>query len=377
MCLAVVALDAHPRYPLVIAANRDEYHARPRRAPHGGTTTRSRRPRPRRRRHLARRAPRGRWALLTNVREAPRRDPDAPSRGELVPHVLRAAPPRPRRCAARRRATARHNGFNLLAGTLTDAAPGRRIAPPAAARSRRRARPVQRGARHAVAQGRRAPLDARGALASATRADGVEPLFDMLADSRGRRGRRNCRRPASRSTGSARSRARSSSATPTAPAARRWSRSTATAARVSSSAPSTLRGAACGRDRRALRIALISAAAAASRGAAMPASSNSRRWREAVARVERQRLRLRVQHDAGSPRRRASSTRRSSNAAPDAAPAPRRAAPPSARCARPAAGAPQPIGVPAASMASAWRQLPSMPSHSSSSGTRCSTTNTS
>ena len=30
MCLAVVALDAHPRYALVVAANRDEYHARAR-----------------------------------------------------------------------------------------------------------------------------------------------------------------------------------------------------------------------------------------------------------------------------------------------------------------------------------------------------------
>ena len=29
MCLALVALDAHPRYPLVVAANRDEHHARP------------------------------------------------------------------------------------------------------------------------------------------------------------------------------------------------------------------------------------------------------------------------------------------------------------------------------------------------------------
>ena len=29
MCLAIVALDAHPRYNIVIAANRDEFHARP------------------------------------------------------------------------------------------------------------------------------------------------------------------------------------------------------------------------------------------------------------------------------------------------------------------------------------------------------------
>src|SRR3546814_16924545 len=29
MCLIALALDAHPRYSLVLAANRDEYHARP------------------------------------------------------------------------------------------------------------------------------------------------------------------------------------------------------------------------------------------------------------------------------------------------------------------------------------------------------------
>ncbi|MBM3465942.1 MAG: NRDE family protein [Armatimonadetes bacterium] len=29
MCLALIALDTHPRYPLIIAANRDEFLARP------------------------------------------------------------------------------------------------------------------------------------------------------------------------------------------------------------------------------------------------------------------------------------------------------------------------------------------------------------
>ncbi len=29
MCILFIAVDAHPRYPLIIAANRDEYHARP------------------------------------------------------------------------------------------------------------------------------------------------------------------------------------------------------------------------------------------------------------------------------------------------------------------------------------------------------------
>ena len=29
MCLILVAWQAHPDYPLVVAANRDEFHARP------------------------------------------------------------------------------------------------------------------------------------------------------------------------------------------------------------------------------------------------------------------------------------------------------------------------------------------------------------
>jgi uncharacterized protein with NRDE domain len=118
MCLVVVALDAHPRFALVVAANRDEYHARaaiPARwgdtAPFagilagrdfaaGGTWLGVRRD--------------GRWALVTNVRDGHRNNPLAPSRGGLVPAILNGAP-----------ATAlgklmldsnRYNGFNLLAG---------------------------------------------------------------------------------------------------------------------------------------------------------------------------------------------------------------------------------------------------------------------
>ena len=90
MCLAIVALDAHPHYALVLVANRDEYHARPTEAAHwwtegdilagrdlraGGTwlgVTRT-----------------GRWAFVTNVRQGAERNPDAPSRGLLVPRVLR------------------------------------------------------------------------------------------------------------------------------------------------------------------------------------------------------------------------------------------------------------------------------------------------
>ena len=120
MCLVVVALAAHPRYSLVVAANRDEFHARAAlpahwgdRAPYagmlagrdlvgGGTWMGVRRD--------------GRWALVTNVRDGRANDAAAPSRGELVPGVLNAASaPAEALPALRQRATA-YNGFNLLAG---------------------------------------------------------------------------------------------------------------------------------------------------------------------------------------------------------------------------------------------------------------------
>ena len=120
MCLAVIALDAHPRYALVIAANRDEFHARAaerahwwkdqtghallagRDVPQGGTWLGVNRL--------------GRWAFVTNVREPGRHDPQAPSRGALVPRVLRDAGDAAA-AVARIAATARgYNGFNLVAG---------------------------------------------------------------------------------------------------------------------------------------------------------------------------------------------------------------------------------------------------------------------
>ena len=122
MCLAVIALDAHHRYALVVAANRDEYHARPAAAAAwwdatllagrdleaGGTwlgVTRA-----------------GRFALLTNVREPHRIDRDAPSRGTLVPAVLTDPSPVPGALATARERGARHNGFNLIAGSADTAA---------------------------------------------------------------------------------------------------------------------------------------------------------------------------------------------------------------------------------------------------------------
>ena len=118
MCLAVVALDAHPQYRVVIAANRDEFHARPAAPAHwwasgmlagqdlvgGGAWFGVSRG--------------GRWALVTNFREGIPHDPNAPSRGELVTGALLDSSP-PLLCAASiARDGARYHGFNLLLGDI-------------------------------------------------------------------------------------------------------------------------------------------------------------------------------------------------------------------------------------------------------------------
>jgi uncharacterized protein with NRDE domain len=121
MCLAAFALNAHPRFPLVIAANRDEFFARAavpmawwtdqpdllagRDLTAGGTwfgLTRG-----------------GRLALLTNVREPGRQQADAPSRGALVVDWLSST-----RDAAAFSASLKpgYNGFNLV---MADLAQGR------------------------------------------------------------------------------------------------------------------------------------------------------------------------------------------------------------------------------------------------------------
>ncbi len=120
MCLVVVALDAHPRLALVVAANRDEYHARAAIPAHWGDTA------PfagilAGRDHLAggtwlgvRRD--GRWALVTNVRDGRRNDPTAPSRGGLVPALLNAAAAPATALPSLMLDADRYNGFNVLAG---------------------------------------------------------------------------------------------------------------------------------------------------------------------------------------------------------------------------------------------------------------------
>lgn len=112
MCLITLAYHVHPRYPLVLAANRDEFHERPTApaswwsdAPHvlagrdlraGGTwlgITRQ-----------------GHFAALTNHRDLRREPKPGPSRGLLVRSALVGT--------ATLDDTAAYEGFNLLHGPL-------------------------------------------------------------------------------------------------------------------------------------------------------------------------------------------------------------------------------------------------------------------
>ena len=145
MCLLVLAWQAHPRYRLVVAANRDEFHERPAapmaRWPPPGDLIAGRDLRAQ-----------GTWlgidrerrfGVVTNFRELQSPRPGAPSRGNLIPQYLGAAglaaagsptavhsstPSGPPGTARRARAgeffaalephAATYSGFNLL---LTDA----------------------------------------------------------------------------------------------------------------------------------------------------------------------------------------------------------------------------------------------------------------
>src|ERR1700690_4126689 len=116
MCLVLVVWRTHPQYPCLVAANRDEFHARPtapaawwsdhpqilagRDLEAGGTwlgMTRT-----------------GRFAALTNYRDPEQRQAQAPSRGALVASILMSGDSLERSLEHLRGVSADYNGFSLL-----------------------------------------------------------------------------------------------------------------------------------------------------------------------------------------------------------------------------------------------------------------------
>ena len=123
MCLVFVAWRAHPRYRLVVAANRDEYHARPT-APAAPWDAAHARPAGEGR-VLAGRdlvaggtwlgvTAEGRFAALTNYRGSAPPGPDAPSRGRLAADFLRGGPDARGYAHEVAREAERYCGFHLL-----------------------------------------------------------------------------------------------------------------------------------------------------------------------------------------------------------------------------------------------------------------------
>jgi len=138
MCLILLAWRNHPRYRLVVAANRDEFYARPT-APAGWWADAPR--------VLAGRDLReggtwmgvtkdGRFAAVTNVREPAAYQVGAPSRGHLVGNFLVSRAPALGYAAGLMPLAQRFNGFNLLlcdGGALvwlSNRASGARTLPP-------------------------------------------------------------------------------------------------------------------------------------------------------------------------------------------------------------------------------------------------------
>jgi uncharacterized protein with NRDE domain len=141
MCLALVALDAHPKYRCVIAANRDEFHARAAEPAHWwdeGVLARDLS-----RRQLVWRHANRPLALITNFARA-YRDPYAPSRGSWSACCGGRV-----RCAraALLPEGGRYHGFNLLVGDDSEVAFASNRASGALAR-RRHPRLVESPARH-------------------------------------------------------------------------------------------------------------------------------------------------------------------------------------------------------------------------------------
>ena len=121
MCLIAFAYEIHPRYRLLLAANRDEFYERPARplatwdgrpdlyagqdVEGGGTwlgITRS-----------------GRMAAVTNYRNPQQVLPQAPSRGFLVLDFLTGSQPAENYLEQIAAKADRYNGFNLLIGDAT------------------------------------------------------------------------------------------------------------------------------------------------------------------------------------------------------------------------------------------------------------------
>lgn len=120
MCILFIAVNQHPLYPLIIAANRDEFHARPTQAAHfwendnnilagkdltaGGTWMGIN--------------TKGAIAALTNIRAPGKERENAITRGELVANFINKNNTQNDYLQELRSTHDQYNGYNLLFGNI-------------------------------------------------------------------------------------------------------------------------------------------------------------------------------------------------------------------------------------------------------------------
>lgn len=121
MCILFFALEQHPKYPVIICANRDEFHQRPTQMMHWWPE--------KNKKHTILAGKdlqasgtwlglnsQGRFSALTNFRQPQLFDPNKQSRGDLVIHALAK---QDKEITAQLAKSAHHyNGFNLVFGQL-------------------------------------------------------------------------------------------------------------------------------------------------------------------------------------------------------------------------------------------------------------------
>jgi uncharacterized protein with NRDE domain len=121
MCILFIAVKQHPLYPLIIAANRDEFHLRPTQTSHFW---------PQHNDILAGRdlTAGGTWmginksgdiAALTNIRAPGKERKNAISRGELVTNYLKPSTQKSDYLNKLKDSHADYNGYNLLFGNIS------------------------------------------------------------------------------------------------------------------------------------------------------------------------------------------------------------------------------------------------------------------
>ncbi|UUO22901.1 NRDE family protein [Colwellia sp. M166] len=119
MCILFIAVKQHPDYPVIICANRDEFHQRPTQNMHwwaeekilagkdlqaGGTWLGL--------------TPEGHFSALTNFRQPEKFDKNKPSRGDLVVQALKNSPLKTEQYLSAE--SYQYNDFNLIFGQLNN-----------------------------------------------------------------------------------------------------------------------------------------------------------------------------------------------------------------------------------------------------------------